>query len=122
MTQKRLKQLVIGGAVLAALALGSSAAAGAATGGSRSTSTMAAPQASSYGGPPASPTSTRTPDAVAHENTENTITRDVSSKARAVPLTRMQGSSADAMHHVRDAWIRDLYLTAMSNAPETTRV
>ena len=31
MTQKRLKQLVIGGAVLAVLALGSSASAGAAT-------------------------------------------------------------------------------------------
>jgi hypothetical protein len=67
MMQKRLKQLVIGGAILAALALGSSASAGAATGSSGSSSTMATLQASSNGGPPASLTSTRTPGAVAHD-------------------------------------------------------
>ena len=83
MTQKRLKQLVIGGAVLAALALGSSASAGAAVGRSGSSSTTATPQASSNGGPPAS-------------------------------LTRVRGGSAGAMHHVRDGWIHDLYLTAGS--------
>jgi hypothetical protein len=87
MTQKRLKELVIGGAVLAAFALGSSASAGAAIGRSGSSSTTATPQASSNGGPPASLTSTR---------------------------TRVRGGSAGAMHHVRDGWIHDLYLTAGS--------
>jgi hypothetical protein len=122
MMQKRLKQLVIGGAILAALALGSSASAGAATGSSGSSSTMATLQASSNGGPPASLTSTRTPGAVAHENAEKTITGDAASKASAVPLTKVRGGSAGAMHHVRDGWIRDLYLTATSNTSDTTRV
>jgi hypothetical protein len=89
MTQKRLKQLVIGGAVLAALALGSSASAGAARGSSGSSSTTATPQASSSGGPSAS-------------------------------LTRVRGGSVGAMHHVRDGWIHDLYLTATSNTSDTT--
>jgi hypothetical protein len=75
MMQKRLKQLVIGGAVLAAVALGGSASAGAATGSSSgSSSTMA-------------------------------------SKASAAPLTRVRGGSVGAMHHERDSWIHDLYLT-----------
>jgi hypothetical protein len=85
MTQKRLKQLVIGGAVLAALALGSSASAGAATGSSGSTSTIATYQTGSNGGPPASLIYVR---------------------------TRVRGGSVGAMHHVRDGWIHDLYLTS----------
>jgi hypothetical protein len=86
MMQKRLKQLVIGGAILAALALGSSASAGAATGSNGSSSNVAA------------------------------------FKASAVPLTHVRGGSAGAMHHVRDGWIRDLYLTATSNTSDTTKV
>ena len=95
MTQKRLKQLVIGGAVLAALALGSSASAGAATDSSGSSSTMATLQASSNAGPPASPTFTR---------------------------TRVRGGSTGAMHHVRDSWIHDLYLTDPQQYVRPTRV
>jgi hypothetical protein len=122
MMQKRLKRLVIGGAVLAALALGGSASAGAATASSGSSSTTDALQASSNGGTPASLTSTRTPGAVAHENAEKTITRDAASKASAVPLTRVPGGSAGAMHHVRDRWIRDLYLTSTSKTSDTTSI
>jgi hypothetical protein len=122
MTQKRLKQLVIGGAALAALALGSSASAGAAAAASGSASTTATPQASSNGVPPASLTSTLTPGPAAHESAEKTITGYAASKASAVPLTRVRGGSAGAMHHVRDGWIRDLYLTATSNTSDTTRV
>jgi Spy/CpxP family protein refolding chaperone len=76
MMQKRLKQLLIGGAILAALALGSSASAGAATDSNGSSSTMATLQASS-----------------------------------TAPLTIGRGGSVGAMHHVRDSWIHDLYLT-----------
>jgi hypothetical protein len=111
MMHKGLKQLTIGGAILAALVLGSAASAGAATGGSGSSSTMATLQASSNGGPPASLTSTRTPGAVAHENAKKPITGDAASKVSAAPLTVGRGGSVGAMHHVRDSWIRDLYLT-----------
>jgi hypothetical protein len=84
MTRKRIKHLVIGGAALAALALGSSASAGAATDSSSSSPTIATVQASSNAGPPAYLTSTR---------------------------TRVRGGSVGALHHVRDGWIHDLYLT-----------
>jgi hypothetical protein len=110
MTQKQLKQLVIGGAVLAALALGSSASAGAATDGSGSSSTMATLHASSGGASPIR-TATRTPGTAAHNNAETTITADDAAKASAAPLTMGRGDSVGAMHHVRDSWIHDLYLT-----------
>ncbi len=89
MTWKRLKQLVIPGAVLAALALGGPASAGAATASSGSSSTTAAGGA----GP----------------------------KASAAPLTRVRGGSAGAMNHIRDGWIRDLYLTGTGATSDTTR-
>ena len=79
MRRKRLKQLVIGSAVLAALALGSSPSAGAATENSGSSSATAS-------GAPAA-------------------------KVSAAPLTADRGGSVGAMHHVRDSWIHDLYLT-----------
>jgi hypothetical protein len=84
MRKKRIKHLVIAGAALTALALGSSASAGAATDSSSSSPTIATVQASSNAGPPAYLTSTR---------------------------TRVRGGSVGAMHHVRDGWIHDLYLT-----------
>jgi Spy/CpxP family protein refolding chaperone len=79
MTFKRLKQPVIGAAVLAALALGGSALAGsaAAAGGSSSTAAGDVPSA----------------------------------KATAAPLSSVGGGSLQAMNHVRDGWIHDLYLT-----------
>jgi hypothetical protein len=81
MILKRLKQLVIGSAVLpAALAVGSSASAEAATvNSSGPSSTLATVQESS------------------------------SAKAGAVGLAAARGGSA--MSHVRDSWIHDLYLT-----------
>jgi hypothetical protein len=108
--QKRLKQLVTGGPILAALALGSSASARVATESSGSSSTTATLQASSGGGLPAL-SSTRAPATAAHESAETTVTGDAAAKASAAPLTMDRGGSVGAMHHVRDSWIRDLYLT-----------
>jgi hypothetical protein len=107
----RLKQLVIGGAVLGALAVGSSASAGAATGSSGLSSTLATPQGSSGRRPGPSFTSTHAPGTAAHEDTEKTVTGDAAAKAIAAPLARGRGGSAGAMSHVRDSWIHDLYLT-----------
>ena len=101
MTQKRLKQLVIGGAVLAAVAFGGSASAGAANVSNGSSSTIATLQASSRGASPVH-TSTRRPGTAAHKNSATTITACDVAKA---------GGSVDALHHVRDSWIHDLYLT-----------
>jgi hypothetical protein len=97
MIQKRLKRLVIGGAIVPAIALGSSADAVTATARSGSSSAIATAKASGSGGPPASITPTHAPGAV-------------------------RGGSAGAMHHVRDGWIRDLHLTATSGTPGTTTV
>jgi hypothetical protein len=110
MMQKRVKPLVIGGAILAALALGGSASAGAATDSSGSSSTTATLQAGSGGASPVL-TPTRTPGTAAHRNAEATITADDAAKTSAVPLTGVRGGSVGAMHHVRDSWIHDLYLT-----------
>lgn len=111
MMRKRLKQLVIGGAVLTAVALSGSASAAAATDSSSGSATaMASLQASSSGASPVLP-STRTPGTPAHNNAETTITADDAAKASAAPLTRTRGGSVGAMHHVRDSWIHDLYLT-----------
>ncbi|HME01701.1 MAG TPA: hypothetical protein VKG38_01550 [Solirubrobacteraceae bacterium] len=85
MTLKRLKQLVIGGPVLVALALGGSASAGAAT--------------------------AHAPRPSAHDITEKTLTADPAAKASAAPLVSGRGRPADAMSHIRDSWIHDLYLT-----------
>lgn len=65
MTFKRLKQLVIGGPVLAALALGGSASAGAAT---------------AHASRPS-----------AHHDTEKTLTTDPAAKASAAPLASGHG-------------------------------
>ncbi len=111
MTQKRLKQLVIGGAVLAAVAFGGSASAGAATGSSGSSSTITTLRASRGGASPVV-ISTRTPGTATHKDSETTITANDAAKAGAAPSTRVRGGgSVDAMHHVRDTWIHDLYLT-----------
>ena len=107
---RRLKQLVIGGAVLATLALGSSASAGAATGNNGSSSTMVTLQGSSSGGPRASLTSTHARGAATDESTEKTA-GDAAAKVTTAPLTSGRGGSAGAMNHVRDRWIHDLYLT-----------
>jgi hypothetical protein len=110
MMRTRLKQLVIGGAVLAAFALGRAPIAGAATSSSGSSSTTATLQASSSGRPPGF-TSTDAPGTAAHENAEETVTGDPAAKASAAPLPSVRGGSAGAMNHVRDSWIHDLYLT-----------
>jgi hypothetical protein len=120
MTQKRIKHPVIAGAVVAALALGGSASAGAATGSSGSSSTTATLQAGGAGKLPAL-SFARAPGTAAHESA-GTVTRDPAPKASAAPLTMGRGGSVGAMHHVRDSWIRDLYLTATSNTSDTTRV
>jgi hypothetical protein len=113
MMLKRLKRIVIGGAVLAGLALGSSSSAGAATGRSGgSSSTMTTLQGRSGSeGPSASFTTTHSPGTAAHENTEQTVTGDAAAKATAAPPASGRVGSAGAMNHVRDRWIRDLYLT-----------
>jgi len=85
---KRLKQLVIGGAALAALTLGGSASAGAASG-SGSSSTVVATR----------------------ESTVKTVTGDAAPKGSAASLGSGRSGSIRAMHHVRDSWIHDLYLT-----------
>jgi hypothetical protein len=85
MMLKRLKQLVIGGATLAALALGSSATAGAAAGTS--------------GSPSASTT------------LQEAVTADPGAKANAAPLASVGVGWVGAVNHVRDRWIHDLYLT-----------
>jgi hypothetical protein len=115
---KRLKQFVIGGAALAALAFGSSATAGAATDrSSGSSSTMATLQGSGSGsgsgsgGAGASFTAAPASAASAHASTEKTLTADAADKATAAPLVNGRGGSIGAMHHVRDGWIHDQYLT-----------
>jgi hypothetical protein len=80
MMLERLKRLLIGGTVLAALALGSSAAAGAATASSGATSARAALQRGSGRGPSTAFTSTRTSGTPARENAEKTLTGDAASK------------------------------------------
>jgi hypothetical protein len=111
MMLKRLKQLVTGGAVLAALALGSCSIAGAATGSSGSSSATVTPQGSSGGGPRPGLTSTHAPGTAAHESAKKTVTGDAEATASAAPLATVRGGSAGAMHHVRDSWIHDLHLT-----------
>lgn len=110
MMSKRLKQFVIGGAVLAALAIGSSASAGAAAGSSGSSLTLATLQGSSSVGSRASFTSTDASATAAHENTEKAA-GDAAARATAAPPASGRGGSAGGMHHVRDSWIHDLYLT-----------
>jgi hypothetical protein len=110
MMLKRLKQLLIGGVVLAVLTLGSSAVTGAATASSGLPSTLATPQGSSDEVPDLSLTATHAPG-TATENTEKTITGAAAANASAAPLARGRGGSVGAMNHVRDSWIHDLYLT-----------
>jgi hypothetical protein len=94
---KRLKQLLIGGAALAALGLGGSAIAGAASGSGSSSSTTAIPPASSGGGPPPGFTSADAPGTTAHENAEKTVTGDAAAKARAAALASVGGGTAGAV-------------------------
>jgi hypothetical protein len=91
---KRLKQLLIGGAALAALALGGSAIAGAASGGGSSSSTTATAPSGSGGGPPPGFTSATAPGTAAHENAEKTVTGEAAAKARAAALASVGGGTA----------------------------
>jgi hypothetical protein len=116
MMRKRLKRLAIGGAVLAAIALGASASAGAATAGSSGTSSAMASLQVSRGGASSVLTPILAPGRAAHKNAE-TISADGAAKASAAPLTRVRGGSVQAMHHVRDSWIHDLYLTDHQQKP-----
>jgi hypothetical protein len=84
MVSKRLKQLAIGGAVVAALALGSSASAGAATASSSASSSTLA--------------------------TQQEADRETPRASTAVRASAREGS-VGAMHHVRDGWVHELYLT-----------
>jgi hypothetical protein len=94
---KQLKQLLIGGAALAALGLGGSALAGAATGSGSSSSTTATPPASSGGGPPPGFTSADAPGTAAHENVEKTVTGEAAAKARAAAIASVGGGTAGAV-------------------------
>ena len=94
---KRLKQILVGSAALAALALGASAIAGAAAGGGSSSSTTATPPASSGGGPPPGFTAADAPGTAAHENTEKTVTGEAAAKARAAALASVGGGTAGAV-------------------------
>jgi hypothetical protein len=97
MMLKRLKQLLIGGAGLAALALGGSAIAGGATGSSSSSSTTATAPGSSGGGPPPGFTSANAPGTAAHENAEKTVTGEAAEKAKAAALASVGGGTAGAV-------------------------
>jgi hypothetical protein len=108
MTQKRLKRLVVGGA-LTALVLGGSASAEAATD-SGASSTTASPQPSNGGGLPARG-SPRAPGAAAHENADPTVAGSAADEASSGLLTIGRGGSVGARHQVRDRLIRDQYLT-----------
>jgi hypothetical protein len=94
---KRLKQLLIGGAALAALGLGGSAIAGAASGSGSSSSTTATPLAGSGGGPPPGFTSANAPGTTVHENAEKTVTGDAAAKARAAAVASVGGGTAGAV-------------------------
>jgi hypothetical protein len=91
---KRLKQLLVGSAALAALALGGSAIAGAASGGGSPSSTTTTPPASSGGGPPPGFTGADAPGAAAHEDAEKTVTGEAAAKARAAALASVGGGTA----------------------------
>jgi len=74
MMLKRLKQVVIGSAAVAALALGGSVIAGAATGSSGSPSNTATMLGSSGGGPTPALASPNAPGTAAHANAAKTVT------------------------------------------------
>jgi hypothetical protein len=100
---KRLKQILMGGSALAALALGGSAIAGAATGSSgssstsSSTSTPATTPERSGGGPPPGFTAANAPGTAAHESAEKTVTGDAAAKAKAAALASVGGGTAGAV-------------------------
>jgi hypothetical protein len=97
MMLKRLKQLLLGGAALSALALGGSAIAGAATGSSSSSSTTPTPPTSSGGGPPPGFTSANAPGTAARENAEKSVTGEAAAKARAAAIASVGGGMAGAV-------------------------
>jgi hypothetical protein len=82
---KRLKQLVIGAATLAALAMGSAPTAGAARGTSGSSSTAA--------------------------TLKKAVAGDSPTRASAAPSADVGVGSVRALNHIRDGWIHDVYLT-----------
>ena len=92
MRQKRLQHLVVGGALLAALAPGGSPGAGAATDSSGSSSTATSPQTSNGRRLPARG-SPRAPGEAADGTADPTV------------------AGAGALHHVRDGWTPGQYLT-----------
>ena len=93
---KRLKQVILGGMALAALALGGSALAGAATG-SGTSSTTTTPSTNGGGGPPPGFTSADAPGTAAHENAEKTVTGEAAAKAKAAALASVGGGTAGAV-------------------------
>jgi len=92
----RLKQLILGGMALAALALGGSALAGAATGSSTPSTTTTTP-GTSGGGPPPGFTAADAPGTAAHENAEKPVTGDAATKAKAAALASVGGGTAGAV-------------------------
>jgi hypothetical protein len=93
---KRLKQLILGGMALAALALGGSALAGAATGSSTPSTTTTTPETSG-GGPPPGFTAADAPGTATHEKAEKTVTGDNAAKAKAAALASVGGGTAGAV-------------------------
>ena len=96
MMLERLKHFLIGGAVLAALALGGSAVAGAATGSAGSTSATTAPKGSDGGGPAAAFISAGTPGTAARGNVERAVTGRGAAKAG-----RLSDHEQYVRHHQR---------------------
>jgi hypothetical protein len=94
---KRLKQLLIGGTALAALALGGSAIAGAAAGSGGASSTTATTPSSTGGGPPPGFSSADAPGTAVHENAEKSVTGEAAAKARAAALASVGGGTAGAV-------------------------
>jgi hypothetical protein len=95
--RKSLKQILIGIAALAALALGGSALAGAA-GTSSSSSTTTQPNGPGTGGPPPGFTSANAPGTAAHENAEKAVTGEDAQKAQAAAVAGVgSGSTAGAV-------------------------
>jgi len=96
---KPLKQVLIGIAALAALALGGSAIATATTGSSSAGSSTTPSTTTAQGGPPGAPgfTPANAPGTAAHESAEKTITGEAAEKARAAALASTGGGKATSV-------------------------
>jgi hypothetical protein len=93
--RKSLKQVLIGVAALAALALGGSALAGASSS-SSSSSSSTQPQGPGPGGPPGF-TAADAPGTAAHESAEKAVTGEAAQKAQAAAVASVGSGTAGAV-------------------------